>query len=371
MKKIILRFLLGGLILLILGWKTNILPELSSKKEIRVKLSPVESVFNSEVVYSASNPENSEQNTPRITIDPEYLWHHLEALVGERYREDDRQLTRDYLVEQLQRFGFSTFLQSFDSGINIIAEQPGSNSKAGTILIAAHYDTVANSPGADDNASGIAVVLEVARLFSSISTPHPLKIVFFDQEELGLLGSFAFTSLAENLTDLHSVIILDMVGYACHTPGCQQYPPGLNIAPLLQASGVNSPDQGEFLVVVGEVENRELLQVFRSLKSANSQQNNAQNIASEALSLPPVVTVPIPLKGLLTPDALRSDHAPFWYQGIPAVLVTDTANLRSPHYHQPTDTLSHLDRDFLMGSAQVIVNTITQLLANSDKFIEQ
>lgn len=365
MKKIILCFVLGGLMIFILGWKTDILPDLSSETKEQVKLSSAESVWNSEGVDFASNPENTEENALEFPIDPEGLWHHIEAVAGERYREEDRQLTRDYLVDQLQRFGFSPLLQSFDSGINIIAERAGTDPKAGTILIAAHYDTVVNSAGADDNASGIAVVLEVARLFGSISTPHALKLVFFDQEELGLLGSFAFTSLAENLTDLRRVVILDMVGYACHIPGCQQYPAGLNIAPLLQAAGVTSPDQGEFLVVVGEAEHRDFLNKFHRMNfGVNSQEEKSQNLSDDTLQLPPVVTVPIPLKGLLTPDALRSDHAPFWYQGIPAVLVTDTANLRSPHYHQPTDTIANLDRNFLRGSAQVIVNTMTQLLKN-------
>ncbi|NJO47556.1 MAG: M28 family peptidase [Oscillatoriales cyanobacterium RM2_1_1] len=80
------------------------------------------------------------------------------------------------------------------------------------------------------------------------------------------------------------------------------------------------------------------------------------------MELPPVVTLPVPLKGIFTPDVLRSDHAPFWYQQIPAVLVTDTANLRSPHYHQPSDTLENLDREFFLGSAQVVVNTLAKLL---------
>ena len=83
-------------------------------------------------------------------------------------------------------------------------------------------------------------------------------------------------------------------------------------------------------------------------------------------SMPPVLTLPIPLKGLLTPDTLRSDHAPFWYQGVGAVLVTDTANLRTPHYHQPSDVPATLDRKFFTGAAQVVVNTTNALLENSD-----
>jgi Zn-dependent M28 family amino/carboxypeptidase len=232
----------------------------------------------------------------------------------------------------------------------------GTNPKAGSIVLAAHYDSVLNSPGADDNASGVAVVLEMARLFAEKPTPRTLKIVFFDQEEVGLLGSFAFTGKPENLTNLQAAIILDMVGYACHTPGCQTYPQGLNVTPILEASGIEFPDRGEFLTVVGEVQNLPLLKIFQSIDQS------LRKLAAFSVKIPPLVAVPIPLKGLLTPDVLRSDHAPFWYQGIPAVLMTDTANLRSPHYHQPTDTISNLDPEFFQGSAQIIYNVIAELL---------
>ena len=138
---------------------------------------------------------------------------------------------------------------------------------------------------------------------------------------------------------------MDMVSYACYTPGCQKYPQTLPITP--------PSDKGDFLTVVGDIEHLPLL-------------NSFQNNASEQANLPAVLTVPIPLKGLLTPDTLRSDHAPFWYQGIGAVLVTDTANLRTPHYHKPSDKPETIDRNFFKGSAQIIVNATNNLLINSN-----
>jgi Zn-dependent M28 family amino/carboxypeptidase len=290
------------------------------------------------------------------TIDPDQLWSHVQALVGERYQNSDRERVRNYLIQQLELLKLSPSLQSFEQGINIVTKRPGTDPKAGSILLAAHYDTVLNSPGADDNASGVAVILEIARLLVQKSTPRTLEIVFFDQEELGLLGSFAFTGQPENLRNLQAAIILDMVGYACHTPGCQTYPPGLTVTPVLEAAGIEFPDRGEFLTVVGEVQNLPLLKIFQTVDKS------LRNIASDSIKIPPVVALPIPLKGLLTPDVLRSDHAPFWYQGIPAVLITDTANLRSPHYHQPSDTLSNIEPKFFEGSAQIIYNVITELL---------
>ncbi|MGF1493089.1 MAG: M28 family peptidase [Microcoleaceae cyanobacterium] len=285
-------------------------------------------------------------------IDPDRIWEYLEALVGERDQEQDRAWVRDYLANQLEKFGLMTTFQSFEGGVNLIAQSAQSETSAVTdqthILVAAHYDTVFNSPGADDNASGLAVLLELARLFGSESTSNRLELVFFDREEDGLLGSLAFTSQAENLKNLTAAIVLDMVGYACYVEGCQTYPSGLNVDPFLQRAGIQNPRQGEFLAVVGELENRALLERFQA------REQNRKTL--------PVVLVPVPLKGVLTPDVLRSDHAAFWYQQIPAVLVTDTANLRSPHYHQPSDTLANLDRDFLIQSAQFITDVVSQLL---------
>ncbi len=289
-------------------------------------------------------------------IGPAQLWNHLKVLGGERYRESDRERVRNYLIQQLELVQLSPRLQSFEQGVNIIAERPGTNPKAGSIVLAAQYDTVLNSPGAVDHGSGVAVVLEIARLLAEKPTPKTLKIVFFDQEEVGLLGSFAFTGKPENLTNLQAAIILDMVGYACHTPGCQTYPQGLTVTPILEAAGIEFPDRGEFLTVVGEVQNLPLLKIFQSIDQS------LRKLAEPSVKIPPLVAVPIPLKGLLTPDVLRSDHAPFWYQGIPAVLITDTANLRSPHYHQPSDTISNLDPEFFQGSAQLIYNVIAELL---------
>ncbi|MFB2835144.1 M28 family peptidase [Floridanema evergladense] len=264
---------------------------------------------------------------------------HIKALNFERYEDNSRSKTRDYIINKLKKFGWSPTLQTFEYGINVVAEKPGTNPKAGTILLAAHYDTVIGSSGADDNASGVATVLEVARLLSNFPTARTLKIAFFDLEEKGLLGSFAFANQPENLTNLQGVIVLDMVGFACHTPGCQQYPPGLPITP--------PSDKGDFLAVIGDAENPQLLAAF-----------NNKNFSD----LPPVITLPIPLKGIATPDLLRSDHAPFWMRGIGAVLITDTANFRSPHYHKPTDKPDTIDQEFFTGVVQIVANATAILL---------
>ena len=179
----------------------------------------------------------------------------------------------------------------------------------------------------------------MARLLGTRPTLRPLKIAFFDQEEVGLRGSLAYTAEPGNLKNLAGVVNLEMMGYACYTPGCQTFPEGLPVKP--------PSDRGDFLGVVGDQEHLPLLTVFQT---------------PGAEGLPPIVTLPVPFKGLLTPDLLRSDHAPFWARNIGAVIVGDTANFRNPHYHRPSDAPETLDRAFLSGSAQRVVNAVTVLL---------
>ncbi|MHC5756622.1 M28 family peptidase [Nostoc sp.] len=290
-------------------------------------------------------------SAPQVSTDK--LLTHIQKLNFQRYTTKERSLTRTYITTELRKLGWKPKLENFSDGVNIFAERVGTNKAAKAILVGAHYDTVALSPGADDNASGVAVVLEVARLLGSRSTPRTLQLAFFDKEEAGLLGSQAFISKTARLQNLSGAIVMDMVGYACYTHGCQKYPAGLPITP--------PSDKGDFLAVVGDTEHLPLLNAFQ----------NSQNIPSIALNkqqsnLPPVLTLPIPLKGLLTPDTLRSDHAPFWYQGIGAVLVTDTANLRTPHYHKPSDVPATIERSFFTGAAQIVVNATTALLEKTE-----
>ncbi len=284
---------------------------------------------------------------PQVSADK--LVAHIQKLNFQRYTTTERSRTRTYITTELRKLGWKPKLEKFSEGVNIFAERLGTDIAAGAILVGAHYDTVAFSPGADDNASGMAVVLEVARLFSSRPTPRTLQLAFFDKEETGLLGSKAFVSKTTHLQNLRGVIVMDMVGYACYTPGCQQYPVGLPVTP--------PSDKGDFLAVVGDAEHLPLLNAFH-----NAQMIPTISINRGRLNLPPVLTLPIPLKGLLAPDTLRSDHAPFWYQGVGAVLVTDTANLRTPHYHKPSDVPATIERSFFRGAAQIVVNATTTLL---------
>lgn len=313
---------------------------------------------NKNQLQNFSTPVN---NYPQVS--ETNLFTHLNKLNFQRYTSPERERARSYIVNELKKLGWEPKLEKFPQGINIFAERQGTEENAGAILIGAHYDTVFRSPGADDNASGVAVILEIARLLGKTPTPRTLQLVFFDKEEAGLLGSLAFTAQPKHIENLEGVIVMDMVGYGCYTSGCQKYPDNLPITP--------PSDRGDFLAVIGDIEHLPLLNSFsneRKLIASKSKNSNENSKVSDLKTLrqPSVFKLPIPLKGILTPDVLRSDHAPFWYQGVGAVLVTDTANLRTPHYHKPSDTVSNIERSFFRGAAQIIVDATTDLLENRE-----
>ena len=287
-----------------------------------------------------------------LDVDAVALMSHVEAIATQpRFTPTQKQPVRTYIKDQLSRYGITLRQQSYgtskNGGINLIADIPGTQPEAGIYILGAHYDTTANSPGADDNATALATLLEAARILSGYSNPATLRLVFFDQEEQqpdggGLLGSLAFANEPENTVGVKGAVTLDMVGYACHTVGCQRYPR----LPLQ-----NLPEKGDFITVFGLENHRELIGAF---------------VLSAQTNWPLLISLPIPKASLqLLPDLARSDHAPFWKKGIPAVSVTDTANFRNPNYHKPTDTIDTLDETFFKGSAQHVVNAVAALLSQA------
>ncbi|MBD1849679.1 M20/M25/M40 family metallo-hydrolase [Leptolyngbya sp. FACHB-711] len=293
-----------------------------------------------EVEYSSPFRVSSDMPLVLPRSNSDRLIADVEQLAFVRHEAADRARARSYIMQQLQSAGWQVQEQPFgEGGVNLVAERPGNGSTAGVILLGAHYDTVEDSPGADDNATAVATLLETARLFQQKQTPRSLRLVFFDLEEAGLLGSEAYVQQLQSEPTFDGAVILDMLGYACQTPGCQTFPSVLPIAP--------PTDRGNFLGVIGDQGHPALTQSFTDANRPN---------------LPQVLTLSVPTMGRFTPDLVRSDHAPFWRSGRGAVLVTDTANFRNPHYHQPSDTPETIDRDFFLGSAQTVINAIAILL---------
>lgn len=231
------------------------------------------------------------------------------------------------------KFTVATIVASINLGVN----------PAKHYLLGAHYDSVWGTVGADDNASAIAVQLETARELKSLLGGKDLgigvKFVSFPLEEPPAFGTpymaskiYAKKARKEN-ERIDGMLCLEMVGYTCHQKGCQDYP-----FPLML---MDYPKEGNFIGIVGNLKSTGLT---RSLFKAFQKNRHL-----------PVVKLTVPLGGWLLPSVRLSDHAPFWDQGYRAVMITDSAFYRNPHYHLPSDTMEKLDYKFMAELVKSLV----------------
>lgn len=282
---------------------------------------------------------------------------HLQSLVGERHPHSaPESLTKaaQYLTAQFSEYGWTTTHQAFRAwgkvyrNILAVKHPPGRGvkDKQAPLLIGAHYDTVVASPGADDNASALVVLLEVANRLKRATVTRPMWLVAFCLEEHGLLGSQAFVARLKKTGQTPvGTMILECVGYASHEAGSQRTPPGVPI-PV--------PTVGNFLGIIGNEASRNLVAAI---------ERGARRVSPQL----PTVALSVPSRGETLPDVRRSDHAAFWDEGYSAVMLTDTANFRNPHYHQPTDTIDTLDLDFLEGVIEIVMACIEDLAGLSSR----
>jgi Zn-dependent M28 family amino/carboxypeptidase len=240
---------------------------------------------------------------------------------------------QEYIRQEFSQWGsveIHTFLVGSKSYQNLILNLPSQaewqKRNLPLILIGAHYDAVPGTPGADDNGTGVAVLLELARKFAAEPVRYPLRLVAFDMEEYGLLGSADYaTLLRQQKQPLRLMMSLEMLGYKNSQPHSQSYPPPLERF---------YPNRGDFIALIGNLRTLpDLIGVSRSIRQVG--------VSSQWL--------PVPNRGLIVPQTRLSDHASFWDLGYPAIMVTDTAFLRNPHYHKSSDTIATLDLDFLTG----------------------
>ena len=268
---------------------------------------------------------------------------HLSVTIGSRslYEYDKIEDTKRYIVSCLKTFGYIPTLQNYDyegkTFSNIIVSIPGVTYPDETVIIGAHYDTVYGTPGADDNASAVAVLLEMCRALKNVSPGRTLKLIFFFLEEPPVfrtehMGSYVYAKEAkarnENIT---AMICLEMVGYFSDKKDGQTFP-----LPLMSMMYSSTPD---FIAVVGNLKSRSLVEkVKNSLLKAS-------RVPVETLTSVSFV-----------PGVDLSDHRSFWKMGYAAVMITDTAFYRNPNYHTENDTIDTLDfntmADLLKGLLQ-------------------
>ncbi|HUT24454.1 MAG TPA: M28 family peptidase [Sumerlaeia bacterium] len=249
--------------------------------------------------------------------------------IGERNVFLSAKLDRSaaYLEEVLRGVGFEAGSQWFEVGKhsvrNLEAELPGGEKKNEIVIVGAHYDSVVGTPGANDNGSGVAAMLELARLLKDSRPARTIRFVAFVNEEPPFfqtrdMGSFHYARRCRKRDEnVVAMLSLETIGYYSDEPGSQKYPPLFSFF---------YPNRGDFIAFVGNVGSRKLVR-----RAVESFRKHAR-FPSEGAAPPGVV-----------PGVGWSDHWSFWRQGFPALMVTDTAPFRYPHYHLETDTLDKID----------------------------
>lgn len=225
---------------------------------------------------------------------------------------------------------------------NIIVDIPGRTVPDEFIVFGAHFDAVPAAPGADDNGTGTVAVLEIARLLKDRPVQRSIRLCFFNLEEVGLVGSRAYVESIEDqirgepildaggkptgargtpAKKFLGMVSIDGVGYFTDEPNSQK-------SPIPETRFFKPPTVGDFIALGGILRGRHFSQALKDemVKAA-----------------PELKVVAVDWLPIAPPDLLRSDHAPFIGAGVPACILADTANFRSPHYHQPTDTIDTLD----------------------------
>ncbi len=288
-------------------------------------------------------------------VDSNLLRGRLGHLAGIRHYAngaDKLAATRDTIEQSFLQYGLQTYRQNFPyliyTGQNIIGSLPGATQDAAVIIVDGHYDTVGNSPGADDNGSAVVGVLEAARILSQYRFVRTIRFIGFDLEEAGLRGSRYYVDNRNREEDIHGVLNMEMIGYYSEAPNTQTFPDGFNLLfPGAYQMVADNEFRGDFLTNV-------------AVTSFTPLSDSFQGAAAQYVPELRVISVTAP-DNLVPDDLLRSDHAYFWRDTIPALMLTDGAEFRNPNYHRSSDTLGTLNFTFMSRVVKAVVATAAEL----------
>jgi hypothetical protein len=268
------------------------------------------------------------------------------------------QAVQDRCAAGLAEAGFTVERHVSEAGgTNVIGTLIGARPELPAIVVGAHYDHIPGCAGADDNGSGVAAVLELARV---LGKPEPawsrtLMIACWDEEELGLLGSRAWVDEAVGKgTKIDLYFNFDAMGYADHTPHSQRLPEGLELIFKTELAALEAREyRADFIVVLADE---------RASAVAERVVAHAERIELPATML----AIPDAMKNEpLLSDLRRSDHASFWAHDIPAVFLSDTAEFRTDTYHcqgRP-DTADTVDLEFASAVVRACAGTLSEILS--------
>ena len=251
-----------------------------------------------------------------------------------------------YVEDEFRELGFHIDYDEFDFQgkiyRNIIATASGIDAEKDWIAVCAHYDAVAGSPGADDNASGVAVMLETAR---ALGPRKGLQFIAFTLEEpqvtgaTFLYGSRHFVRVMKGRGHRYKGLFnLESVGYVSSDSGSQHVPALLNVSNI-----------GDFIALVGNSGSERLMSLYEE-----AARNKVPGLK--------VYSHKVMMKGYLLFPSRFSDHAPFWDAGFPAVMITDTAMMRNPNYHTRDDISDTISPEFMEQVARALIDTLEEVL---------
>lgn len=287
------------------------------------------------------------------SISAAQLQKHVSLLAGDIgehnvFHPEALKAAEQYICGQWQAQGYEVTPQIYAThGLacaNLEITRRGNNPRGGIILIGAHYDSVYGSPGANDNGSGVAALLELSRAFAALEPHTTLRFVAFVNEEPPFfywnnMGSMVYAQHAKQRGDkLRCMISLETIGYYRDTPGSQNYPP------LLKRF---YPDRGNFIAFVSNLRSRRIMLDGVAAFRAGSD-FPVEHIATLAC----------------VPGVAWSDHLSFWRNGYPAFMITDTAPFRYPYYHSAEDTPEKLN---YTAFAQVTDGLLAMLAAMAER----
>jgi Zn-dependent M28 family amino/carboxypeptidase len=256
----------------------------------------------------------------------------------------------DYLKQTLAGMGYNVAEQRYSVGgasvVNLIAELPGGGTADEIVVVGAHYDAVTGCPAANDNGSGVAATLEIARMFAGSHPARTVRFVLFVNEEPPFfqtedMGSLVYARACKARGDnVVGMISLETIGYYSDAPNSQHYPAPYNLL---------FPSVGNYIAFVGDERSAKFVKdVIGSFRSHTS----------------------FPSQGVAAPAGVKgvgwSDHWSFWQVGSPALMVTDTAPFRYPHYHEPTDTPDKIDYDRSARVVAGIARVVRELAGASE-----
>ena len=272
--------------------------------------------------------------------------YYISQEIGERnvIAYEPLQKTAQYIEDDFKKLGYQVKSQEYTVQMrkvrNLIAEIPGGAKGSEIVVIGAHYDTVYDCPGADDNTSGIAALLELARILKGSRPARTVRFVAFVNEEppwfqTDDMGSLVYAEQAHKLKEnIVAAVSIETIGMYSDVEGSQKYPAGFKSL---------YPSKGNFIAFIGNLESRGLVRdAVHSFRASTK-------FPSEGSAVPAAI-----------PGVGWSDHWSFWQEGYPAIMVTDTAIFRNPNYHQPTDKPDTLDYDRMArvvhGLARVVAD---------------